>query len=169
MGVPDAATAEPVMRLWSNDLLSMWGFNDGDTPDFWYFRCAGQYGIEPATKFPWVQIVRCFLLPALDQDVTVTELWTHNPIRAATVGGVDVAGLWDEDSRPVLTPEYVDVPVADIAAVVQAGIAASQPVRTADFPSPPNLSVGSRARRGANPRTSSRSAPPSQPAARARS
>jgi hypothetical protein len=61
----------------------------------------------------------------LDQNVTVTEspIMTHNPIRAETVNGIDVTELWadlEDNSRPVLTPEYVDVPMAGIAAVVRA-------------------------------------------------
>jgi hypothetical protein len=32
----------PPMRLRSSDLLSRWGFNDGEVPDFWYFQYAEQ-------------------------------------------------------------------------------------------------------------------------------
>lgn len=103
-------------------LLSKWGFNDGDMPDdvadAWdelhpdrFVSVAWRDGVLP-------QLVREFLEPALDQDVTLTEIGTnHNPIRASTVNGIDVEEFWvgpHRDDEPRLTPETVEVPMAEV-------------------------------------------------------
>lgn len=117
--------AEPRLLLTSASLLSKWGFNDGDAPDDWLDWCDDQgidwrelpswrHGILPA-------LVRRFLLPALDQGVTVTEISTsHNPIRAQAVGTQDVEDCWHGDGPAVLlTPEYVEVPMTEVLRIAQ--------------------------------------------------
>jgi hypothetical protein len=109
------------VRLFSSGLLSKWGFNDGDAPDDWLdwieqqgidWRIGGNWrdGILPA-------LVRRYLVPELDQDVTLVDISTnHNPIRAGTVDGINVEDWWYEngDGEPRLTPEYVEVPYEEV-------------------------------------------------------
>ncbi|WP_327230819.1 hypothetical protein [Streptomyces murinus] len=113
--------AEPHLTLFSSDLLSKWGFNDGDDPDDWLDYCEA-HGIDYNTvDFPLVALVRRYLLPVLDQDVTVVEIETiHNPIRAELVDGIDVTEAWyGRAEAPTLTPEYVDVPMSEAAALAR--------------------------------------------------
>lgn len=107
--------SEPSIRLYSGDLFSKWGFNDGDDPDAWLDYCEA-HGVDyNEIKYPLVELVRRHLLPVLDQAVTVVEIETlHNPIRAVTVDGIDVVGQWRVESTARLTPEYVDVPMTEI-------------------------------------------------------
>lgn len=114
--------SELCIRLFSGDLLSKWGFNDGDDPEEWLDYCE-VHGIDcNEIDYPLVDLVRRYLLPAIEQAVTVVEIETcHNPIRAETVDGVDVSGAW-YDSRlnePTLTPGYVEVPMAEVARIAQ--------------------------------------------------
>lgn len=112
---------EPHLTLFSRDLLSKWGFNDGDDPDDWLDYCEA-HGIDyKAVDFPLVALVRRYLLPALDQDVAVVEIETsHNPIRAHLVDGIDVTEAWyGRAEAPTLTSEYVDVPMSTVAALAQ--------------------------------------------------
>jgi len=110
--------SEPTIRLYASSLLSKWGFGDGDDPDEWVDYCEA-HGIDwMAIRYPLVELVRRHLLPALDQAVTVVEIETiHNPIRVETIDGVDVSDIWYsasfDDDR--LTPEYVDVPLDEVA------------------------------------------------------
>ncbi|MEU1302800.1 hypothetical protein ACWEQC_21300 [Streptomyces shenzhenensis] len=109
--------AEPHLTLFSSCLLSKWGFNDGCDPDDWLDYCEAN-GIDyNAVDFPLVPLVRRYLLPVLDQDVTTVEIETnHNPIRAEKVDGVDVTEVWfGRAPAPPLTPEYVDVPMSEVA------------------------------------------------------
>jgi hypothetical protein len=113
----DGPTCDPArVILFSQSLLSKWGFNDGDAPDRWFDWC-DERGIDWTVVAHWRNgilpvLVRRFLLPAIDQDVTLVKIGTnHNPIRAGTVGGADVSDFWYGDADgPVLTPEYVEVP-----------------------------------------------------------
>jgi hypothetical protein len=105
----------PCISLKSADLLSKWGFSDGAAPREWrdFINPPEALGID-YTPFPLIQVVRRYLLPALDQKVEVEEIATsHNPIRAISVDGVDVVDFWTEgdDSTGILTPEFVKVPL----------------------------------------------------------
>jgi hypothetical protein len=113
---------DETVRVASNNLFSKFGFEDGGSPDAW-FDYWHDWRTPPAGEipdFPWAEVVRRYLLPALDQQVTVTELLNHNPVRAVTVDGVDVTGCWDGADLPwpELTPAHVDVPVAEVIALV---------------------------------------------------
>ncbi|MFE3248421.1 hypothetical protein [Streptomyces sp. NPDC059209] len=118
---------EPTMTLFSSDLLSKWGFNDGDIPEPWLHWCETQ-GVDPnAFAFPWAALVRKHLVPAIEQDVTVVEILTvHNPIRAQTVDGIDMTQSWRGGGgvAPTLTPELVEVPMAEVLrlALEEAGL-----------------------------------------------
>ncbi|MFC9609118.1 DUF6221 family protein [Streptomyces niveus] len=111
-----ASVTDPALTLFSVDLVSKWGFNDGDTPESWLDWCDTQ-GIDyNAFDFPWAALVRKHLVPVIEQDITVVEIMTmHNPIRAATVNGADVTEVWSGRApEPTLTPDAVDVPMAEV-------------------------------------------------------
>jgi hypothetical protein len=119
----DVTATEPNVTLFSDGLLSKWGFGDGDTPDAWYDYCDEHSINWSDLSYPLVALVRAFLLPALDQDVEVVEIGTHhNPIRARTVNGVNVEDRWYEmDAGIELTPESVTVPMAEVVRLARAG------------------------------------------------
>ena len=96
------------MRLYADSLLSKWGFEDGDIlADYVNNPLRPLFIIQTAEHDALVELVRTHLLPALDQKVEVYTLETiHNPIRANTIDGVT---WYEDDDRPVLTPEYVEV------------------------------------------------------------
>lgn len=107
---------EPSVTLFSCDLLSKWGFNDGNDPDDWLDWCEAN-GIDcKAVDFPWVAVVRKYLIPLIEQDVTVVDVETcHNPIRVEAVNGADVTDAWyGRAEAPALTPEYVDVSMGEV-------------------------------------------------------
>ncbi|MFM9652768.1 hypothetical protein [Streptomyces galilaeus] len=113
--------SEPGLFLFSRCLLSKWGFNDGDAPDQWFDYCEAN-GIDyNEADFPLVALVRAYLLPTIEQAVTVVEIETiHNPIRVDTVDGVDVTNVWfGRAPEPTLTPEYVEVPMDEVAKLAQ--------------------------------------------------
>ncbi|MER7967688.1 hypothetical protein ABTX35_01495 [Streptomyces sp. NPDC096080] len=117
----------PALTLFSADLLSKWGFNDGCEPDDWLDYCDANGIDHAALDFPLAALVRAHLAPALDQAVMLIDVETsHNPIRAEQVDGVDVTQAWaDRAPAPVLTPEAVDVPMDDVLrlALASAGLA----------------------------------------------
>ncbi len=130
---------DPKLYLFSSSLLSKWGFDDGDPfddiEDWWHNQhgsppmghCnCGFYDLGVDARVLLPELVRRFLLPALDQAVELVDIETsHNPIRASTVDGVDVEDAWYESrARVTLTPDCVEVPysvVVEVAAELRAG------------------------------------------------
>lgn len=113
----DQTRGAQTVTLFSADLLSKWGFNDGAAPDDWLDYCEAN-GIDyNEVNFPLVQLVRRYLLPKIEQAVTVVDIETsHNPIRVETVDGVDVTEVWHGRApEPTLTPESVEVPMSEVA------------------------------------------------------
>lgn len=108
------------LTLYSESLLSKWGFNDGDVPDAYLDWCDAN-----AHPYPddWHQVlctlVGTRLAPALEQRVELVDIETHhNPIRAKRVDGVDVTDLWYRTEPGLtLTPDSVDVPYAEVLAL----------------------------------------------------
>ncbi|ASU81518.1 hypothetical protein CDO52_00805 [Nocardiopsis gilva YIM 90087] len=116
-------TSEPAITLYSSDLLSKWGFNDGDEPDIW-LDYLDEMGLDwDDIPWPLVPLVRRYLLPALaaHHDIEVYEIESiHNPIRARRVNGIEID---DHAVEPQvqLTPEWVNVPLADALRIAQEG------------------------------------------------
>ena len=112
---------EPSLRLFSDGLLSKYGFNDGDAPDEFFDYC-DERGVDYPSDWhrALIALVRRYLLPALDQDVTVVQIGcNHNPIRAETIDGLGVRDLWRLESAVALTPEYVEVPMSEVLRIAE--------------------------------------------------
>ncbi|MFJ4974198.1 hypothetical protein ACIP6X_02405 [Streptomyces coeruleorubidus] len=117
---------EPSLTLFSRCLLSKWGFNDGEAPDQWFDYC-DNLGVDwTKLEYPLTALVRHCLLPVIEQDVTVVEIETsHNPIRVEKISGQDVTEVWyGRAPEPTLTPDAVDVPMAQVLrlAIAEAGL-----------------------------------------------
>jgi hypothetical protein len=115
---PSALGADATFTLFSASLLSKWGFEDGDMPDSVRdaIEAAGLRYEDVDWHAVLAKLVRAHLLPALDQRVEAIDIETnHNPIRASTVDGAVVEACWYGDRpNPELTPEWVDVPMAEV-------------------------------------------------------
>ena len=93
------------MRFYTRDLLSKWGFGDGDMLDDLLLN----NDITPNPKI-LIRVVREEVLPKIDQHMDLYQFSTsHNPIRAEKVNGVEV-DHYNPSLSMKLTPEYVDVP-----------------------------------------------------------
>lgn len=110
-------TEQPGLWLFSESLLSKWGFNDGDIPDGYLDWCdAHGHPYPDEWRTVLRMLIRTRLAPVLDQRVEVIDIGTsHNPIRAEKVDGVDVTDCWyGKRTGPTLTPEDVFVPYAEV-------------------------------------------------------
>ncbi|MFJ8966059.1 hypothetical protein ACIRG5_42385 [Lentzea sp. NPDC102401] len=110
---------EPTLHLDSSSLLSKYGFDDGTIPDQ-----VLDYLDEHGITYPddWravlVTLVRTHLLPELAKHhrVDVEEIGGHhNPIRARSVDGTPIG---TELPFISLTPEYMLVPMSEVAQLV---------------------------------------------------
>jgi len=109
-------TVPEEVQLNSADLLSKWGFGDGEWID--WLKEFGTFD----TSAVLVELVRRKLIPALDQKVEIEVHYStnHNPCRAKTVDGEDVVKWHTEADCPVkLTPEWIVVPGAEVLALAR--------------------------------------------------
>lgn len=99
----------PDLKLVTDDLLSKWGFEDGDL--LMEFMIANGYDCRKQSHHAFlVAVVRRFVLPRLEQRVEVHVIGTHhNPIRAVTVDGEAVDDMNPQANPTRLRPAEVVV------------------------------------------------------------
>lgn len=112
------------VRLYSDGLLSKWGFRDGDVLMYYLWELPEYDDRDDFSEFDshraLEELVKTHLLPALDQRVETVFIGTiHNPVRAKTADGLDVEGEWyDEWHSVTLSPTFVDVPDEQVMEVM---------------------------------------------------
>ena len=105
-----AEGAEGVIEFYPSGLLHKFGFGDGDMLE----DLREEHGLKVDRSDLLAAVVERLVVPRLDQRVeTYTLASMHNPIRARTVDGDEA----DMDST--LTPEVIEVPVAQILEVAR--------------------------------------------------
>ena len=118
----------------TNDLLSKWGFGDGDMLDdllidfggydytdlTWFTKSDDVGPFHGFEHMVLIAAVCAYVVPKIDQRVEVFVVGTiHNPIRAHRVDGTLVAS-YDNEDGVTLTPETVEVEDATILALARA-------------------------------------------------
>ncbi len=104
---------EPTFTLDAEDLLSKWGFGDGDALDDWWWD---NFAEEPPFNDHDMlhALVLAYLVPALRDAAHEVEIFrietNHNPVRAETLDGILVDHYSTRDWR-------IDPPV--VAAVTK--------------------------------------------------
>ncbi len=99
-----------VVAFYPFGLLHKFGFGDGDM----MYDVVEEHGLGVYHRDLLVAVVEGLLVPRIDQEVeTYTLVSLHNPIRAATIDGEKA------DPNSMLTPEIIEIPVAEIIRVAQ--------------------------------------------------
>lgn len=109
-----------MLTLFSDSLLSKWGFNDGDCPgDVLDWLEANGYGWRIDWHSVLRKLVEDYLVPALDRKVELAYISTsHNPVRARAFDGQDVEECWfGRQPCPELIPEFVEIPMPVVLGV----------------------------------------------------
>ncbi|MCJ7725722.1 MAG: hypothetical protein MUP76_04965 [Acidimicrobiia bacterium] len=109
----DSADSDPTgtITFFPGGLLHKFGFSDGDL----LFDLVEEHHLAVYHHDLLAAVVERLLVPLLNQKVEtyVIEATLHNPIRARTIDGED-ASMGD-----LLTPEAIDIPVADILEIAR--------------------------------------------------
>lgn len=109
------------MIFHTDDLLSKWGFGDGDALEYFFGDDAeiSEMLSEIDEHEALTKIVKEFVIPHISQTLTIEVLPTnHNPVRASTVDGVRVDYRAGPNQTIKLTPEKIAVPVSDVIGVI---------------------------------------------------
>lgn len=98
------------LALYADDLLSKWGFDDGDRLSDWVFDTLGRHDFEYENHKVLEELVKRYLLPKLDKKVEIYFINTiHNPVRAEMIDGVYYTNHYNHDDDGLLGDVAVEV------------------------------------------------------------
>ncbi len=114
---------EMSIRFFTNDLLSKYGFGDGDL----LVCLLSDHGFTDMHNQVLAEAVVQYIVPTVNRKIELLQVenwnWTaHNPIRAKRVDGVEVDDTGDNENL-ALTPRFVDIEkeaILDIARRIRA-------------------------------------------------
>lgn len=96
--------------LYADDLLSKWGFGDGDRLGDWVFDTFDRHTFEFDNHKCLEELVKRFLLPKLDKKVEIMFVGTiHNPVRAEMIDGKYYENHYKHDDDGLLGDVTVEV------------------------------------------------------------
>lgn len=110
--------------MYANDLLSKWGFGDGDR--------LGDFMYENNSKFEYKvndhklleELVKRYLLPKLEKKVEIFYIETiHNPVRAEMIDGKYYQNHYEHDDEDLLGDVSVELSLEEIEAVAKEMVA----------------------------------------------
>jgi hypothetical protein len=89
--------------LYADDLLSKWGFGDGDRLSDWVYDEFKRYDFEYNNHKVLEELVKRFLLPKLEKKVEIMFIGTiHNPVRAEMIDGEYYQNQYNHDDDGLL-------------------------------------------------------------------
>mgnify|MGYP001815140936 CR=1 FL=1 len=109
-GNPESNDVSTIV-FYPEGLLHKFGFGDGDMLD----DLTEEHSLGVDHRELLVAVVERLVVPRLDQTVDAYAFWgtLHNPIRAKAIDGVEA------DIGDTLTPQSIEIPVADIIEVAR--------------------------------------------------
>tara|TARA_R110000782_G_C14513166_1_gene380162 strand:- start:106 stop:486 length:381 start_codon:yes stop_codon:yes gene_type:complete len=96
--------------MYANDLLSKWGFGDGDRLKDYVFEELDTYDFEFNCHKALEELVKRYLLPKLDKKVEIFFIsGMHNPVRAEMIDGIYYENHYKHDDNDLLGDVTVEV------------------------------------------------------------
>lgn len=96
--------------MYADDLLSKWGFGDGDRLGEWVYDWSGRFDFEYNEHKVLEELVKRFLLPKLDKKVEISFMSTiHNPVRAEMIDGEYYTNHYEHDDNGLLGDVKIEV------------------------------------------------------------
>ena len=116
-----------VIRFDCYDLIRKNGFQDGNILEYWLdahdipidgYEFADTFDEISRSAIALIEVVKNLVIPHIENKLDIAIVGgLHNPIRTYSVDGEDVDWTESNDINP-MRPEYVDVLVTDIIAVL---------------------------------------------------
>jgi major membrane immunogen (membrane-anchored lipoprotein) len=96
--------------LYADDLLSKWGFSDGDRLSDWVYDRLNRFDFEYDNHKVLEELVKRYLLPKLDKKVEIYFISTiHNPVRAEMIDGEYYTNHYEHDDNGLLGDVQVEI------------------------------------------------------------
>lgn len=96
--------------MYADDLLSKWGFSDGDRLSDYVFEESRAYDFQFDCHKALEELVKRYLLPKLDKKVEVMFVESiHNPVRAEMIDGEYYTNHYEHDDNGLLGDVVVEL------------------------------------------------------------
>lgn len=96
--------------MYADDLLSKWGFGDGDRLGEFIYEEMNVYDFEYNEHKLLEELVKRYLLPKLDKKVEIYFISTiHNPVRAEYIDGEPYENHYNHDGDGLLGDVRVEL------------------------------------------------------------
>ena len=106
--------------MYPDDLLSKWGFGDGDRLSDFLDDAGHAYEFKVNTHKLLEELVKRFLLPNIKKKVEIYFIDTiHNPVRAEMIDGVYYTNHYEDDDNGLLGSDPVELTAEQVVAVAK--------------------------------------------------
>lgn len=109
-----------VFIMYANDLLSKWGFGDGDRLSDFLYENNSKFGYKVDTHKLLEELVKRYLLPKIDKKVEIFYITTnHNPVRAEMIDGKYYQNHYEHDDEDLLGDVSIELTLEEVEAVAK--------------------------------------------------
>lgn len=106
--------------MYADDLLSKWGFGDGDRLSDFLYEGGAEYRYKVNSHKLLEELVKRYLLPKLNDKVEIFYVDTiHNPVRAEMINGVYYQNHYEHDDDGLLGDVSVELSIDEITKVAK--------------------------------------------------
>ena len=106
--------------MYADDLLSKWGFGDGDRLSDFLYENNAEYACKVGNHKLLEELVKRFLLPKLDKKVEIFFIQSiHNPVRVEMINGEYYTNHYKSDDNGLLGDVSVELTIEEIMAVIR--------------------------------------------------
>lgn len=106
--------------MFADDLLSKWGFSDGDRLGEYVYNEFKVYDFHYNEHKTLEELVKRYLLPKLEKKVETMYIGTiHNPVRAEMIDGEYYENHYEHDDDGLLGDVTVEVTPEQVLAVMK--------------------------------------------------
>lgn len=106
--------------MYANDLLSKWGFGDGDRLSDFMYENSSKFEYKVNSHKLLEELVKRYLLPRLKDKVEIFYISTiHNPVRAEMINGKYYQNHYNHDDEDLLGDITVVLTLEEVEAVAK--------------------------------------------------
>lgn len=106
--------------MYADDLLSKWGFGDGDRLSDFMYESNSKFEYKVDSHKLLEELVKRYMLPKLKDKVEISYMSTiHNPVRAEMINGKYYQNHYEHNDNGLLGKTSVELSLDEIESVAK--------------------------------------------------